>query len=58
RLAIICVVMVFFAFSSNFAYALAGSLLRAWLAQGRRLQWFNRVLAAVLVATAGWMLTV
>jgi threonine/homoserine/homoserine lactone efflux protein len=58
RLAIICVVMVFFAFVSNFTYAVAGSLLRQWLSQGRRLVWFNRVLAAVLVATALWMLTV
>ena len=58
RLAIICAVMVGFAFTSNFTYALVGSLLRQWLAQGRRLLWFNRVLAAVLVATALWMLTV
>jgi len=58
RLAIICVVMVGFAFASNFTYALVGSLLRQWLAQGRRLLWFNRALAAVLVATAVWMLTV
>ena len=58
RLAIICVVMVLFAFTSNFTYALVGSLLRQWLAQGARLLWFNRALAAVLVATAGWMVTV
>ena len=58
RLAIICAVMVGFAFTSNFTYALVGSLLRQWLAQGRRLLWFNRALAAVLVATALWMLTV
>jgi threonine/homoserine/homoserine lactone efflux protein len=58
RLAIICVVMMFFAFVSNFTYAVAGSLLRQWLAQGARLAWFNRVLAVVLVATALWMLTV
>ncbi len=58
RLAIICVVMVFFAFISNFTYALAGSLLRGWLAQGSRLLWFNRVLAAILAATAVWMSTV
>ena len=58
RLAIICGVMTLFAFTSNFAYALAGSLLRGWLAQGRRLLWFNRALAAVLLATAGWMATV
>jgi hypothetical protein len=41
--------------ASNFAYALVGSALRHWLAQGRRLLWFNRALAAVLVATAAWM---
>jgi threonine/homoserine/homoserine lactone efflux protein len=58
RLAIICGVMVLFAFASNFTYAVLGSLLRQWLAQGRRLLWFNRVLALVLVATAGWMLVV
>ena len=58
RLAIICAVMVAFAFSSNFTYARAGSLLRQWLARGQRLLWFNRALAAVLVATALWMLTV
>jgi threonine/homoserine/homoserine lactone efflux protein len=58
RLAIICVVMMGFAFSSNFLYALIGSLLRQWLAQGNRLLWFNRALALVLVATAVWMLTV
>ena len=57
RLAIICVVMMAFAFSSNFAYALLGSLLRQWLAQGRRLLWFNRTLSLVLVFTAVWMLT-
>jgi threonine/homoserine/homoserine lactone efflux protein len=58
RLAIICVLMIAFAFTSNFVYALVGSLLRQWLAQGRRLLWFNRVLAAVLAATAAWMLSV
>ncbi|MFT4241283.1 MAG: LysE family translocator [Acidovorax sp.] len=57
RLAIICAVMAVFAFASNFVYALAGSLLRDWLAQGRRLLWFNRALALVLVATALWMLS-
>jgi threonine/homoserine/homoserine lactone efflux protein len=58
RLAIISVVMALFAFSSNFTYALVGSLLRSWLAQGRRLAWFNRAMALVLFATAAWMLTV
>lgn len=58
RLAIICAVMVLFAFTSNFTYALAGSMLRRWLAHGRRLLWFNRALALVLVLTAAWMVTV
>ena len=58
RLAIICGVMMFFAFTSNFAYAVLGSVLRRWLSEGTRLLWFNRVLAIVLVATALWMLTV
>lgn len=58
RLAIISAVMVLFAFTSNFTYALLGSMLRQWLAKGRRLLGFNRCLALVLAATAGWMLTV
>lgn len=58
RLAIICAVMAVFAFTSNFTYALVGSLLRGWLAQGQRLLWFNRVLALVLAGTAAWMLAV
>ena len=58
RLAIICLVMIGFAFTSNLTYAVLGSLLRGWLAQGQRLLWFNRVLALVLVGTAAWMLTV
>lgn len=58
RLALICAIMCGFAFTSNFAYALVGSLLRQWLARGRRLLWFNRALALVLFATAAWMVTV
>lgn len=57
RLAIVCAVMVVFALSSNLAYALVGSMLRGWLAQGQRLLVFNRVMAAVLLATAGWLVT-
>lgn len=57
RLVIVCGVMVVFALSSNLAYALVGSLLRGWLAQGRRLLVFNRVMAAVLLATAAWLVT-
>ena len=60
RFAVVLPVMLAFAFSSNLAYALTGSLLRHWLAgplgSGRRLLWFNRGMAAVLVATALWML--
>ena len=52
--------MLFFAFASNLTYALLGSLLREWLAgpaqSGRRMVWFNLLMAAVLLATAVWML--
>ncbi len=48
-------VMLMFALVSNLSYALVGSLLRGWLEQGRRLLVFNRMMAAALVATAGWM---
>lgn len=55
RLGVVVPVMLFFAFTSNLAYAAAGALLRGWLARGRRLLWFNRAMAGVLVVTAGWM---
>jgi threonine/homoserine/homoserine lactone efflux protein len=55
RLLIVCAVMVVFAWSSNFSYALMGSVLRPWLAQGKRLLWFNRTMAGVLLVTAAWM---
>ncbi|KAF1044626.1 LysE family translocator [Xylophilus sp.] len=55
RLGVVVPVMLFFAFASNFAYAAVGALLRGWLAEGRRLAWFNRAMALVLVWTAGWM---
>jgi len=58
RLALVCAVMMVFAFTSNFTYALVGSMLRQFLAQGRRLLWFNRMLALVLLVTAAWMLGV
>jgi threonine/homoserine/homoserine lactone efflux protein len=57
RLAIISAIMMVFAFTSNFLYALIGSLLRQWLTQGTRLRWFNRALALVLAGTAAWMVT-
>ncbi len=57
RLAVVLPVMLVYAFASNLLYASAGALLRHWLAQGRRLLWFNRAMAGVLVLTAGWMAT-
>jgi threonine/homoserine/homoserine lactone efflux protein len=60
RFAIILPLMLAFGLVSNLSYALMGTLLRQWLADpahgGRRLRWFNRGMAAVLVATAAWML--
>ena len=56
RFALVLPVMVAYAFFSNLLYAAIGSLLRGWLAHGRRLLWFNRVMALALVATAAWML--
>lgn len=47
--------MLLFGFASNLSYALVGSLLRDWLAQGSRLLWFNRLMSTALVATAVWM---
>ena len=55
RLAFVLPIMMAYGLASNFTSALIGSALRGWLAQGTRLQWFNRELAAVLVATAAWM---
>ncbi len=55
RYAIVAPVMLVYAFTSNFVYALVGSLLRHWLAEGQRLLWFNRAMALVLVLTAWWM---
>ena len=57
RFAITLPVMLVFGLVSNLAYALVGSLLREWLAQGGRLLWFNRGMAAILAATAAWMAT-
>jgi len=61
RFAIVLPLMLAFGLCSNLTYALVGTLLRQWLADpqhaGRRLRWFNRSMAAVLVITAGWMAT-
>ena len=56
RLAVVTPVMAAYAFFSNLLYAGIGALLRQWLAQGHRLLWFNRAMAALLVLTAIWML--
>ena len=58
RFAVILPLMIVFGFVSNLAYAMVGSLLRSWLTHGRRLIWFNRVMATVLVVTAAWMATI
>lgn len=55
RFAVVLPVLLVFTFASTLSYALMGSLLRDWLAQGRRLLWFNRGMAAVLALTAAWM---
>lgn len=55
RLGVVVGVMMVYAFTSNFVYALAGAGLRRWLSEGGRLLWFNRVLAALLAGTALWM---
>jgi threonine/homoserine/homoserine lactone efflux protein len=56
RLLVVLPVMATYAFTSNLLYAFIGAALRQWLAQGKRLLWFNRGMAALLVATAVWML--
>ena len=63
RFALILPLMVAFGFVSNLFYAVLGSIAREWLSgpvqeglpTGLRLQWFNRVMAALLVLTALWM---
>ncbi len=61
RFAVVLPILLMFGLASNLTYALMGTLLRRWLADaehgGRRLRWFNRSMAAVLVATAAWMST-
>ena len=61
RFAVVLPILLMFGLASNLTYALIGTLLRRWLADaehgGRRLRWFNRSMAAVLVLTAVWMST-
>jgi threonine/homoserine/homoserine lactone efflux protein len=60
RLVQVVPIMMLYALGSNLTYALVGSLLRHWLAgpdgSAMRLLGFNRLMAAVLVATGLWML--
>ena len=58
RLALACAVVMFFAFTSNMTYALAGALFRTWLGSGNRLAIFNYFLALVLMLTALWTLSI
>lgn len=58
RLMMVSAIVMAFAFSSNFLYAVLGSVLRPWLSKGARLKIFNRFLALLLIVTAGWMLSV
>lgn len=55
RTLILLPIMVAYGFASNLAYAVAGSMLRHWLARGERLLVFNRLMALALVLTAAWM---
>ena len=59
RFAVILPLMLAFGLASNLTYALVGSLLRDWLSgpdhSHQRLRFFNRSMAAILVATALWM---
>lgn len=59
RFAVILPLMLAFGLASNLTYALVGSLLRDWLSgpdhSHQRLRFFNRCMAAILVATALWM---
>lgn len=60
RFTIILPLMLAFGLVSNLTYALIGSFLRDWLSgpdnSGKRLRWFNRCMAGVLVVTAIWMI--
>ncbi len=49
-------IMVIYGFVSNLTYAVVGSILRRWLAHGRRLLVFNRFMSTALLATVLWLL--
>ncbi len=56
RTLILLPIMVAYGFFSNLAYAVAGSMLRHWLAHGNRLLMFNRCMALALLATVVWII--
>ncbi len=56
RTLVLLPIMVAYGFFSNLTYAMTGSMLRHWLAHGRRLLMFNRCMSLALVATALWVL--
>ena len=56
RMLVVLPVMASYAFCSNQSYSCIGAALRQWQAHGRSLLWFNRLMAALLVGTAAWML--
>jgi threonine/homoserine/homoserine lactone efflux protein len=55
RLAWVLPIAAAYALASNFVYAAVGAALRRWLAHGRRIAWFNGAMAALLAATALWV---
>jgi threonine/homoserine/homoserine lactone efflux protein len=56
RTLVLLPIMVAYGFFSNLTYAVTGSMLRHWLAHGRRLLVFNRCMAVTLMATVVWLL--
>jgi threonine/homoserine/homoserine lactone efflux protein len=56
RTLVLLPIMVAYGFVSNLTYAVAGSMLRHWLAHGQRLLVFNRCMAVALLATVAWIL--
>lgn len=56
RTLVLLPIMVAYGFVSNLTYAVAGAMLRHWLAHGRRLLVFNRCMSGALWLTVVWLL--
>jgi threonine/homoserine/homoserine lactone efflux protein len=56
RTLVLLPIMVAYGFVSNLTYAVAGAMLRHWLAHGRRLLVFNRCMSGALLLTVVWLL--